>query len=331
MSAATENPVTGTFEPYTRVDVTPDTVTWEAERRHSLGASEVPAILGLSPYSTPLDVYRSKFGHDRGMDPELAFIGHAEELTIGRWLRRFRPELGVIRRGFMARSVPYPWLHASFDRFLVKRREWTPVQMKTAHQYAGDEWENDRVPIAVQAQVQAELLVHGSDYGYAVAFVGGRRFHLQRIDRDEDFLQNILIPQASRFWTEHVLAEVPPDPTTSAEAVSLWPGGGDQLVADPETEDLVRALRGWQHIAKQTDVEIDAAKLALQMRMRDATELVDTMGETLATWRPTQGARKLDLDALRTDHPALAAEYTVRGNPGRQFRLPKAKKEQADE
>jgi putative phage-type endonuclease len=313
--------LTGTAPAFDRVDVVSDTAPWEAERRHSLGASEIPAILGLSPWATPLDIYRSKFGIDRDMDPELAFIGHAEELTIGRWLRKFRPELGQIRRGFMARSIQYPWLHASFDRFLVKRGVWTPVQMKTAHQYAGDDWEDDQVPLAVQAQVQAELLVHGSPYGYAVAFVGGRRFHLVQIVRDEEFLQDILIPQASRFWHEHVLAENPPDPTSSKEAVSLWPGIDDDYVADGEVVRMIDLLRVEQAAVKSFEAEVDRLKLEIQKQMRNATQVVDPMGEVLATWKPTAGARRFDSKALAADHPALASEYTVRGNPGRSFRL----------
>jgi putative phage-type endonuclease len=197
LAAAFDRELVNAFDgpPYARVDVIPDTPAWEQERTRTLGASEVPAVLGLSPYATPLDVYRGEVRRRPDMDPELAFIGHAEELVIGKWLRAFRPELGVIRRGFMARSLEHPWLHASFDRFLVKRAHLDAVQMKTAHQYAGADWEDEQVPLAVQAQVQTELLVHGAERGYAVAFVGGRRFHLHPIDRDEEFLQDLLIPQ----------------------------------------------------------------------------------------------------------------------------------------
>jgi putative phage-type endonuclease len=318
--------VSGEAEAFTRVDVIPDTPAWEAERRLTLGASEIPAVLGLSPYATPLDVYRAKFGADRAIDPELAFIGHAEEVVIGKWLRAFHPELGVIRRGFMARSTTHPFLHASFDRFVVRARRWRPVQMKTAHQYASDAWDDEQVPLAVQAQIQAELLVHGTARGYAVAFIGGRRFQLVPVDRDEEFLRDVLIPQAERFWTEHVLAEVPPDPTTPAEAASLWSGADPEpLFADELVLDLVAALRDAQTRVRSTDALVDSLKLAIQTRMREHIELVDPMGDRLATWKPTAGARRLDTKALRADHPDLAAEYTRQAAPGRQFRVIPAK------
>lgn len=296
---------------FERVDVVPDTHAWEQERRASIGASEVPAILGLSPHATPLDIYRGKYGAGRDIDPELAFIGHAEEVVIGRWLRKFRPELGVIRRGFMARSLEAPWLHASIDRFVVKRGTWIPVQMKTAHQYAADQWEDD-VPLAVQAQIQAELFVLGAPYGWAVAFVGGRRFHLHRIDPDPAFVAEILLPQTRTFWFDHVAAGIPPEPSTSAEAVSLWPGGEGEVIADAETLRLWEDLLSAQSVERRAAERADELKLALQIQMRDAETLVGPMGDVLATWRPTPGST-----------------YTTTRKPGRRFVLKAPKKEGA--
>ena len=42
---------------YRIVPITPDTPEWLVERRKSVGASEVAAIMGLDPWMTALDVY----------------------------------------------------------------------------------------------------------------------------------------------------------------------------------------------------------------------------------------------------------------------------------
>lgn len=308
-----------TGQPFVRVDVRPDSPEWEQARRGTLGASEVPAVLGLSPYATPLDVYFAKLGAAREqMNEELAFIGHAEEVVIGKWLRRFRPDLGVIRRGFMARSLEAPWLHATFDRFVVKGGRWVPVQMKTAHQFAGAGWA-DAVPAAVQAQVQAELFVHGSDHGYAVAFVGGRSFHVHRIDRDEAFVRDLLLPITGAFWREHVERREPPPPSTPAEAADLFPARGASLVADLEAVTLWEALGRAEADRDADDATVEALRLALMVRMQGAETLVDDAGRVLVTWRTRQGARRLDTAALRRDHPDIADAYTRRGEPTRQF------------
>lgn len=312
--------------PYEVVDVVPDSPAWEAARLHSLGASEVPAVLGVSPYATRLDVYRAKFGDPRPLDPELAFIGHAEELTVGRWLRKFHPELGVIRRGYMARSTIVPWLHASFDRFVLRRGAWTPVQIKTAHQFAGDDWV-DGVPLAVQVQVQTELLVHGGDLGWVVAFVGGRRFHLHPVERDQAFIDEVLIPDTEAFWRDHVQAQVPPDPSSTAEAARHWRGEGGIIEADEELVALWEQLGFAQNVKSAAEAEVDRLKLALQLRMRESTELVDDAGRTLVTWRAKRGATRVDLDRLRADHPDLIADYLVQSEGSRTFLRKKIRQE----
>jgi putative phage-type endonuclease len=315
--------------PFVRVDVTPDTPTWEEERRHTLGASEVPAVLGVSPYATPLDIYQAKFGVERTFDPELSFIGHAEELTVGRWVRRFHPELGLLRRGFMARSTETPWLHASFDRFVVRRGAWAPVQIKTAHQYAGGDWA-DEVPLPVRVQVQAELHVYGAPYGWAVGFVGGRRFHLHRIDRDDEFIRDVLIPETRAFWDGHVRAEIPPAPSTPAEAVRRWSGDPDHppVIADAELLQILADYDAARHAAKSYEAGAEEYALALMKRLGDATELVDEHGRTLLTWRPRAGSRRFDTTRFREEHPELATEYTTTGAPTRTFSRKTIRQEQ---
>ena len=67
---------------FTRVDVVSDTPEWEQERRASVGASEVAAVMGLSPYNTALDVFKHKHGIDRDFDPLLSFVGQDRKSVV---------------------------------------------------------------------------------------------------------------------------------------------------------------------------------------------------------------------------------------------------------
>ncbi|NBW23303.1 MAG: hypothetical protein EBR82_86705 [Caulobacteraceae bacterium] len=54
-----------------------------AERRKGIGASEVPAIVGLSPWATPMDVWLSKQeGHTPEPETEAQRNGHRMEGPI---------------------------------------------------------------------------------------------------------------------------------------------------------------------------------------------------------------------------------------------------------
>ena len=46
----------------TAIDPVNDREAWLAERSRSVGASEAAAVLGVCPYSTPIDVWQRKLG-----------------------------------------------------------------------------------------------------------------------------------------------------------------------------------------------------------------------------------------------------------------------------
>ena len=310
------------------VNVTPDSPEWELERSLSCGASDVPAILGLSPYSTPLSVYRSKMGVPSDFDPELSYIGHAEEAVIEGWLRRFRPEVGEILPAQMVRSVAYPWLHASLDRRAMSGGVIVPIQMKTAHYFAGKEWGEEAiadsgVPLAVQVQVQTELLVFGAPFGWAVAFIGGRQFKLYRIERDEEFITDHLIPRTLDFWQNHVEAKVAPEASNVAELADLYPSVPEKVITGSEMV-LEAADRRVVLLAdiKEQQAEADALTLTIGTYMADAEVLEDSAGNPVLSFKSQNGRRGVtDIDELEAVHP----EFVKRGNPFKVMRHIKPK------
>lgn len=312
---------------YKTIDVVSDTPEWLTERRSSLGASDVPGVLGLSPFTTPLSVYRSKQGIDDEFDPELAYIGHAEESVIEGWIRKFRPhQIARILPAFMARSVEYPWLHASFDRLADHAGLLAPIQMKTAHQYAAKDWENG-VPLPVQAQIQTEILVLDAPFGWAVVFVGGRKFHLHRVERDQEFIDSYLIPRTREFWMGHVEAQVAPEPSTFGEVYEMYPSEPDSVIIGSETVlDAVARRAVLLSDVKAQQAEADALTLAIAQYMGNNETLVGPDGPVL-TYKTQKGRRKVtDLDELEAEHP----EYVTRGSDFKTMRTVTRKtKEQA--
>lgn len=304
---------------YTLVDVIPDTPEWLEERRSSIGASEVAAVLGLSKWSTPLDVYRSKHGVDRDFDPLLAFIGHESEHIIHKWVHEFSGLNVSLEPGFMARSVEHPWLHASFDRITA---DGIPFQFKTAHHYTGHEW-NDGIPTDIRVQVQAEMLVADAPRAYVVVWIGGREFKYFPEYRDDRFIREQLVPTTREFWHGNVLAGVAPDPTTLAEVNEI--ATEDRAVSLSETafEALERITVLNSDIAAQ-EAERDQLKVVLGQYVGSADTLTYE-GQKVATWKQQKGRSGFDQKAFREAHPELAAEFTRPGSPFRVLRRAKTK------
>lgn len=293
---------------YTVVDVTPDTVEWEAERRSSVGASEVAAVLGLSPYGTPLDVYKSKHGHDRQFDPLLSFVGHASEIVIEKWVSEYAGLNVVLKPSFMARSREWPFLHASFDR--VSEGPFTTWQFKTASQYASHHWD-EGIPTDYRVQVQAEMAVAGTERAAVVVWIGGREFRLFWERRDDKFIRETLAPRVGVFWDD-VQAGRAPLPSTPAELNEVPVEPGKTLEADDTVMEAIARRAVLLSDAKAQEAEADQLKVAIGNWLGDA-DTITRDGRTVLTFRYQKGRTLFNAKRFREDNPDLAAHYMDQG------------------
>lgn len=304
---------------FTIIDVKPDTPEWEQERRNSIGASELAAVMGLSPYSTPLDVYKHKKGIDRPFDPLLSFIGHESEHIIEKWVHQFSGVQVSLQPAFMARSVEYPFIHASFDR--VSLDPFMTWQFKTAHHYTGHKWD-DGIPTDIRVQVQAEMLVAGTQRAAVVVWIGGREFRLFWEVHDERFLREHLIPAARDLW-ERVNNDDAPPPSTIAEVNSVTTEDRPVELSEAAFETFERITVLNSDIKAQEE-ERDALKVAFAQYVGSADTLTRD-GQKVGTWKQQKGRVGFDREWFALDHPHLAAKYTRMGQPFRVLRATKPK------
>jgi putative phage-type endonuclease len=325
------------MRPFTRVDVTSDTPEWEAERMHSVGASEVPAIMGLSPYGgTATSTYRAKKGIGKPFDPVLGFIGHASEAIIHQWVIQFaadsypeyRDHFAGLRRGFMARSRSHPWVHASFDRVSYTDKELVTWQFKTAHQYVGHHWE-EGVPVDVEAQVQTEIFVAGTSYAFVVVWIGGREFKLYRIERNTEWIEGEMLPAVTSFWHDNVLANVEPLPMTRAEVAERYASGekGSRVKGSTAVLEAVDQRAVLLADKKLIDAELEPLDVAIGNYMQGIDTLLDKHDQPVLTYRSQSGRRSVDLAKLENDYPDVFPHVVKTGDNFMVLRTVAPKKE----
>lgn len=307
---------------FEKVDVTPDTPLWEQERRLSVGASEAAAVMGLSPYNTALDVWKHKAGLDKQFDPILSYIGHASEPIIDGWVTQFSGLNVQPLPGFMARSVEWPFLHASFDR--VTPSPMLTLQYKTAHYYSGHHWD-EGIPTDIRVQVQAEMAVAGTPRALVVVWIGGREFRHFWEPRDDRFIREHLIPTVRDFWDANVRAQVPPPPSNLLEVNAIETTAGESDLSEEAFETFERITVLNSDITAQTE-ERDALKVALAQYVGTADTLT-YRGQKVATWKQQKGRLGFDKAGFAAEHPDLLAEYTVIGAPFRVLRRSKPKED----
>jgi len=231
---------------------------WREVRRQGIGASDAPAILGLSPWKSPIQLYADKLG--------LAENG-TEETEAMRWGRRLE---GVIIEAYMEetkreggsadplvvhRSDEFPFMQATIDGWVrVPTRQPGVLEIKTTGFFRAEDWA-EGPPLMYQVQVQHALAVVGARWGSIAVLVGGQRLLWADIERHDGFIAR-LIEQERAFW-ERLQAKEPPtvddSKATTAVLKALYP---------VETAGLVVNLPGE---AVEWDAAIQAAKVEIKV------------------------------------------------------------------
>lgn len=190
-----------------------------SDRKGYLGGSDAGAILGLSPFASPLQVFAEKVGLDnpRRFDPATLqhfYFGHAMEEIIGKAVAE-RLNIPVKRERRFWRAARHSFMGGHLD-WMVKD-ESAFLECKNI-QYMSNEWEpphdsldldaSNKVPKYYLAQCDHYLYVTDFDYCYLAALVGGCELKMYRIYRDAG-REKILLHAEKNFW-ERVLSDQPP-------------------------------------------------------------------------------------------------------------------------
>jgi predicted phage-related endonuclease len=256
----------------------------------------------------------------------LAYFGHKLEPVIAQWIMDEHPEVGDVIHGFSARSEVWPWLAATLDRWAEGAGgQVIPIELKTSSAFSRDKWA-DGVPFVYQVQVQAQIAVVGAPFGWLAVLHGGNDPELYRIERDDEFITDHLIPKTRAFWHEHVLADVPPEPTTLGEVAEVYPSEplqivGSELVIEAAEQRAV-ILADMAALKEQAD----AFTLAIAQYMGTADTLTRDDGTPVLTYKTQQGRKSVSVTELEKRHPEVAKEMVSEGAPFKVMRMSKEKK-----
>lgn len=279
---------------------------WLAERRTGIGGSDVAAILGLSKWKTPLDVYMEKTGQAPPQpETEPMRWGTLLEPVI---LREFSERHGVrvVREDGIKRHPRHGFMLASLDG-------WAPelpavVECKTAR--SADGWGEPgtgEIPAYYQTQVAHYMAVTGAAIAFVPVLIGAADFRVYKVDRDDEFIGDIIEAEAA-FWNDHVVAGVPPEPINAADAARLWArDNGETVEVAGELADDVEELRALREQAKDLEERIGSIEDRLKLAFMDASSIAHG-GKVLATFK-AQTRKSIDLKALTAANPTLAEQF----------------------
>lgn len=263
-----------------------------AVRQSGIGASEAAAVLGVSPYRTPLDVWRAKTAPPEVQDAapsEAAHFGHLLEDVVAREYAR-RMDVRVRRSNRTWRHPEHHWMLAHLDR----RVEGAGIlECKTAGAWRGSEWadsgtvieraEDGGIPDEYYVQVQHQLAVTELGEADVAVLIGGQDFRIYHLRRDPQFI-GALIEIERDFWS-HVERRSAPAPTTWQDLTSLYPrDDGTAVEADSDDIERIRYLLTLRERMREDRATEDAIKLELARKLGAGDSLVYD-GRVLVTRR----------------------------------------------
>jgi putative phage-type endonuclease len=291
-------------------------------RRSGIGGSDVAAILGISPWKTPYDVWLDKVdptdGDDLDGKDHIIFGNLVEPVIRAEFARRNGKT--VVEADQIYRSEAHPFMVANVDGIIVG--ENAGLEIKTASEYSGDDWgdENtDQVPQYYLTQGLHYLAVMGWDRIYFAVLIGGNKYRQYVVERDEEAVA-ALIAAETKFWNDYVLAKVAPR-RNNEELKSAWDKTTGSSV-DATTEiasDIERIKELKRHLEA-----IETEKSELESKVKEFISNNDELrydGKKIASWKFNKPSIKFSASKLEKEAPDIYKRFCIEQAGPRVFRI----------
>jgi putative phage-type endonuclease len=299
---------------------------WLEVRKGGIGSSDAAAAVGLNPYKSQLELWLEKTGRtetngeEPGMDTPVfwgtllePYVAVAYQQKTNRRVRKVNAVLQHPTFNFML---------ANIDREVVGSADVQILECKTAGEFGSRLWKHG-VPEYVQLQVQHQLAVTDKAAADVAVLLCGQKLEIHRIERDDEIIARLTMLE-SHFWA-YVESDTPPPADGSESAARalrhLYRGNDTTLdfTGNAELGDAFDALADLDEEIAAKEREAERLKQVIQQMMGDASKAVFANG--MVTFKRAKDGVRIDTKALVTDHPQIAARYTVTAPGSRRFLL----------
>lgn len=318
------------------VDRTHTHEEWLEARRAGVSASEVAALMGLSPYESPLSLYHRKVG-DLGEQPDTdaMSLGRYLESWVAGWFADRHPELHMEPGGLFA-SVDRPWQMATPDRLLYDdvcrcdaatdpeivctclpafEEPVSALECKTDASYDGwgDDGSDD-IPAHYRAQTLWQMdVLDLPEVRVACLFLHSRQVREYIIARDDQAERDLELMRHEAETFLHRVDQGEPPPVDSHPATSDTLKALHQDLEDREVMVTAGFARRYASAVRRLR-EAEARKNGYDNKLRDklgnARVAINPDGGKVAT-RSVFPRTSLDTKRLRAEQPNIYQQYAT--------------------
>ena len=292
------------------------------DRTKFIGGSDIASILNISPWRSAVELWEDK-RKPRVQGPERKVLTRGKrwesvvaEMLVAELERQgHKVEIVNANARYVDPKFPMFACEIDFEVRLDGEQEITNVELKTVHPFKLKEWGDsgtDSAPIWYMAQAMWGLGITGRRRCIIAALFGADDLKTYPVDRDEATI-NAMRDRAAKFWSEHVLPGVPPNPVRLSDLDVLHPqeSEANALLADDELTAKVLRLRAIDKEIKARTAEAEALEFDIKLVMGPCSEVI-VADSSAITWK-SRPHTYLDQAALKEAHPKLAKEFTRKG------------------
>lgn len=284
---------------------------WLEDRKKGIGGSDIGAILGISKYKTPIDVFREK--KENYLTPENI------PMRAGKWNEELIAQLFAEKTGFkvfkptqmtFTKDIIFK---ASIDRFFTDENGNTGIlECKCSGGFLKEP------DISHFAQLQWYLGITGYDKGCLAYLCAYHDLKYFEFNRDDEFIATMQ-SEALNFWNNHIVTGIVPDPISAEDILKLYEKtNGLPIEADSTLVTAYNNLVDIKNKKKELTKEETRYKEILQLAIKD-NEYITFGGKKLASWK-FQSSNGIDTDKLKTMYPDIY-KNVLKSSESRVFRV----------
>ncbi len=288
---------------------------WLQYRTGGIGGSDVSVIAGINPFKSVHQLWLEKTGQvdPEETDSEYAHFGTVLEPVVRKEFMD-RTGIKVRQKHMILQHEEYPFMYANVDGIIKEDGELAIFEAKTASAYKQDVWD-EGVPAAYILQVQHYMAVTGAKKTYIAALVGGNRFYIHQVLRDEEMIAKI-IAMEKHFWETCVLGGIEPVPdgseATTAYFNHRFNKSNGEVISLPE--DSLQIFQEYDRISGEIKL-LETAKAAAANQLKSLLKEaeVGTVGDRTVSWKQISKS-SVDTKRLKLEQPEIYNSFLTQSS-----------------
>lgn len=293
---------------------------------YTIGGSDVATVFGLSPWTTPLELWMIKKGRMKpkpSPNADLLEMGHLLEPIAAHWYEK-KSGNTVINDTGLYQHADFPYALANFDRRFVRPDGKKGIlECKSTSFHKAEDWAEDGIPIYYEFQLRFYLAVADCEFGdFSCIWGTNPNTDMAMPSLTRDKVKEEMIFERLDQWIWSLKHDKPPTmddvkPSLALEALARIYGAskkGQPTIEFPKKYE--KALRGIASLQqenaamnrkiKENEGKIEAHSVRIAEVMKEHEHgILETTSDKLLVDFVTRTTKRVNSKLLQQTHPDI--------------------------